>query len=80
VVAHQAQNQATQGRFANKWPTWFVLLCLQQSDSPMAAAYLDKLNPDQRRAVEHTMTLTNNANHAGNKPVPRARMLGEASS
>jgi len=28
------------------------LLCLKQSDSPMAAAYLDKLNPDQRRAVE----------------------------
>jgi DNA helicase II / ATP-dependent DNA helicase PcrA len=29
------------------------LLCFQQSDSPMSAAYLDKLNPDQRRAVEH---------------------------
>ena len=29
------------------------MLCLQQSDSPMSAAYLDKLNPDQRRAVEH---------------------------
>jgi hypothetical protein len=24
-----------------------------KSDSPMSAAYLDKLNPDQRRAVEH---------------------------
>src|SRR5258708_19694815 len=38
---------------ANEDRTWFVLLCLQQSDSPMAAAYLEKLNPDQRRAVEH---------------------------
>jgi DNA helicase-2/ATP-dependent DNA helicase PcrA len=38
---------------ANEDGTWFVVLCLQQSDLPMPAAYLDKLNPDQRRAVEH---------------------------
>jgi DNA helicase II / ATP-dependent DNA helicase PcrA len=29
------------------------LLCYLQSDSPMSAAYLDKLNADQRRAVLH---------------------------
>jgi DNA helicase-2/ATP-dependent DNA helicase PcrA len=38
---------------ANEDRTWFDLLCSTQSDSLMAAAYLDKLNPDQRRAVEH---------------------------
>jgi DNA helicase II / ATP-dependent DNA helicase PcrA len=38
---------------ANEDRTWFVFLCLQQSDSPMSAAYLEKLNPDQRCAVEH---------------------------
>jgi DNA helicase-2/ATP-dependent DNA helicase PcrA len=45
------------------------LLCLKQSDSPMAAAYLDKLNPDQRRAVEHGI-----GQHGGRDPATDAAL------
>jgi DNA helicase II / ATP-dependent DNA helicase PcrA len=43
------------------------LACLKQSDSPMAAAYLDKLNPDQRRAVEQGI-----GQHGGRDPATDA--------
>jgi DNA helicase-2/ATP-dependent DNA helicase PcrA len=38
-----------------------------KSDSPMSAAYLDKLNPDQRRAVEHGV-----GQHGGRDPATGA--------
>ena len=43
-----------QGRVANKRETCFFRAAPVRNDSqPMSAAYLDKHNPEQRRAVEH---------------------------